>query len=84
MIGQRLFPHKFGGMILPPGGFGRDLRGRWWARPPGENARVLDPATVIEHADGTLSVRGPVNGGHRCFSLERGVWDELTEKESKP
>ena len=79
MIGQRLFPHKFGGMILPSGGFGRDLRGRWWVRPPGENARSIDPSLIEEHADGTITVRAPVNGGAHCYRLARGVWDEVPQ-----
>lgn len=78
MIGIRLFPHKFGGLQLPEGGYGRDLRGRWWCRPPGESLRrPLEGPDVIEHADGTVSFRGKINGGLLCFGLERGIWTVL-------
>ena len=78
MIGERRFPSKFGGLALPEGGYGRDLRGRWWARPPGENLRrALDQRVVEEHADGTVTVRGLINGGTTCFTLKSGYWTKL-------
>lgn len=77
MIGTRIFPHKFGGLLLLEGGFGRDLRGRWWARPPGENSRVLQQEHVVEHADGMITYRARINGGTQCFNLYCGVWSEV-------
>lgn len=75
MIGERIFPDRYGHLRLPNGGFGRDLRGRWWGRPPGEDSRVLEQFSVIEHADGTLTFQGLINGGDLCFRLERGIWE---------
>jgi len=78
VIGQRVFPDKYGTLRLAEGAFGLDLRGVWWCRPPGESLRRnLDRRVVIEHADGTLTVRGTLNGGLACFALERGVWTNL-------
>lgn len=78
MIGERIFPTKFGDLCLTNGAYGRDLRGRWWARPPGESARrPLDGRTIVEHADGTVTVRGMINGGARSFTLQAGVWEIL-------
>jgi hypothetical protein len=78
MIGERLFPHKYGGLALSEGAYGRDLRGRWWVRPPGESLRrPLEAVRVVEHPDGTITFRGVVNGGLSCFALERGVWTIL-------
>ena len=77
-FGVRFFPHKFGGLALPEGGYGQDLRGRWWCRPPGESLRwPLDGRIVIEHPDGSVTVRGTVNGGLCRFALERGIWTKL-------
>lgn len=78
MIGSRIFPHKYGGITLAEGTYGRDLRGRWWCRPPGESLRrQLDAHLVVEHQDGTVTVRGTINGGLSEFALERGVWTRL-------
>lgn len=80
MIGERIFPGKFGTFNVPEGAFGRDLRGRWWCRPPGESLRrPLDGKHIIEHADGSVTVRGVVNGGLRAFALEHGTWTILKE-----
>ena len=76
MIGERVFPNKYGGLTLHEGGYARDLRGRWWCRPPGESARrPLDGKVIHEHADGTVTVRGMINGGLRAFTLQAGVWE---------
>ena len=78
MIGERIFSNKYGSLVLPEGAYGRDLRGRWWARPPGEsNRRLLEGRVVVEHPDGSVTIRGTVNGGLSCFALERGVWTKL-------
>ena len=73
---MRMFPNKFGGMTLHEGDYGRDLRGRWWCRPPGESSRrPLDHQVIEEHADGTVTIRGVINGGARAFTLQAGVWE---------
>ena len=78
MIGERLFPTKHGDLPLREGSYGRDLGGRWWCRPPGESLRrPLDGRIIVEHADGTVTVRGTVNGGLARFALEHGVWTNL-------
>ena len=78
MIGERLFPNPFGDLPLHDGAYGRDFRGRWWCRPPGESLRrPLDRRVIVEHADGTVTVRGTINGGTSCFALEAGVWTVL-------
>lgn len=78
MIGERIFPDRYGGLRLPDGAFGRDLRGRWWCRPPGESARrPLDGKVIIEYPDGTVTVRGMINGGARAFTLQAGVWEAM-------
>lgn len=79
MIGQRIFPHKFGQLLLPEGGFGKNLRGRWKARPPGEDERALEQRDVDEHPDGTITCRSVINGGARCWRLERGIWEEVNK-----
>lgn len=50
-----MFPNKFGKLVLPPFGYGRDMRERWWWRPPGEDVQPI-LAEVIEHADETITV----------------------------
>ena len=77
MIGARHFPTRYGDLPLPEGGFGKDLRGRWWCRPPGENRQLLEGRVIVEHADGTVTVRGVINGGLSRFALEHGVWTNL-------
>ena len=78
MIGERLFPTKYGDLHLPEGGYGKDIRGRWWCRPPEEsNRRPLDHHAIEEYPDGTVTVRGTINGGLTCFALERGIWTKL-------
>jgi hypothetical protein len=82
MIGQRIFPDKYGHLRLPEGGYGRDLRGRWFCRPPRCNTGSLQKHDVIEHADGTITVtpsilitQHPLPQWHGF--LERGVWREV-------
>ena len=61
--GERLHPTKFGSLRLPERGYGRDLKQRWWIRPPGGNALKLDSRDVIEHPNGTITVSGFLNQG---------------------
>lgn len=62
-VGTRVFPNKFGALKLPEGGFGRDLRSRWWIRPLGGNAVTVAAHDVIEHPDETITVSGFINQG---------------------
>ena len=78
MFGERLFCNKYGQLQLPEGGYGRDLHGRWWCRPFNESVRrQLDVKFVIEHADGTITARGVINGGLERYTLQRGLWHKL-------
>lgn len=72
VAGQRIDPNKFGFLRLPPGGYGMDLQRRWWVRPPGADAYIVEPEVVTEHADRTISVSGSVNGSG--VKLELGEW----------
>lgn len=56
---SRVYPNKYGLLRLPAeGGHGQDLRGRWWLRLPGQNARTLSSAEVTLNANGTITVSG--------------------------
>lgn len=73
LLGERVWPNKFGQLRLPEGGYGTDLAGRWWCRPPGGNMRAVE---VEEHPDGTATVLHElsINGtGKRC-QLTAGIW----------
>lgn len=72
MIGERRFPTKYGKLFLPEGGYGKDMRGRWWVRPVGENMVPVDNKKVVEHQDGTVTIFEGINGNG--LVLERGVW----------
>mgnify|MGYP001564361404 CR=1 FL=1 len=79
-VGLRVFPNGLGQLRLPEGGFGRDLSGKWFVRPPGCDMGDLDSFHVEEHADGTISVEESIDGrddlqGH--WRLERGVWTSI-------
>lgn len=62
-VGERVFPNKFGTLKLPEGGFGCDLRSRWWIRPEGGNAVTVAACDVTEHPDETITVSGFINQG---------------------
>lgn len=64
MSGQRVHPDKFGQLRLPAGGYGCDLRGRWWLRPAGADARPVAGVDVRPHADGTITVSGYLLNGN--------------------
>lgn len=69
-VGQRVWPTKYGFLRLPDGGYGQDMQGKWWVRPPGRNTTLLTGCSkVVEHLDETLST---VLSGY--WRLEKGVW----------
>lgn len=76
MEGQRVYPNKFGKLRLPEGGYGRDLRGRWMARPPRGNLVGLKLECVLEHSDGTVTVIGEILNGV-TYLLENGNWRRI-------
>lgn len=56
---MRVFTNKFGALRLPEeGGYGQDIRGRWWLRAPGQDAFPLDPRDVIPTGEETITVSG--------------------------
>lgn len=61
--GERVWPNKFGQLKLPEGGYGLDLKRRWWIRPAAVNAFSLAPHDVTEHPNGTITVSGFINQG---------------------
>lgn len=61
---MRVFTDKFGTLRLPEGGgYGRDLRGRWWLRLPGQDARVVPARDVVELPNDTITVSGFLTAG---------------------
>ena len=74
--GVRLYPNKFGDLRLPDGGYGRDMSGRWFCRPPGANTVELKYHEVEEHPDGGVTVLPVINSGNGAgvFTLRGGVW----------
>lgn len=75
MHGRRVSPDQDGNMSLGPGDYGK-LGGVWWVRPPRGGSSILPSERVIEHEDGTISVRGLVQLPAWNGRLERGVWIE--------
>lgn len=75
-FGQRVFPDKFGFLRLPEGGYGRDIKGKWWWRPPGAHMSPLRLHEVVEHEDGTISTltEHHAAGEGLSYWLEGGEW----------
>ena len=78
MTGERRASNMFGSLRLPEAGFGQDMYGRWFVRPPGGNKTEVLPEEVQEHADETISVKNV--GG---WELKRGVWSRAARTKSK-
>lgn len=76
MMGQRVDPDRYGYLRLPEGGFGRDIGGRWWVRPPSANMVRLNGHEVEEHPGGAITVRPSIEVAERgaAFRLENGIW----------
>lgn len=70
--GMRVHPNKYGFLRLPPGGYGQDLKGHWWVRPPAGDAYQLRNEEVVEHPDGSITTTIKING--HGYMLERGAW----------
>jgi hypothetical protein len=67
---QRIAPNVAGFLLLQSGQYGRDLAGRWWARPPGEDAMMLDAALVSLSPNGTITYIRDIQG----YRLDAGSW----------
>lgn len=79
-VGLRVFPNRLGQLRLPEGGYGQDLSGKWFVRPPNCDMGDLDGHVVVEHSDGTITVGESIDGvefGQGHWRLERGVWTSL-------
>lgn len=61
---SRVFPNKFGKLLLSDGSYGEDMRGVWWMRPPNADARKLAPADVVRGHDHTITVSGYLLDGN--------------------
>jgi hypothetical protein len=77
--GIRLYPNKYGFLRLPEGGYGKDMNGRWWCRPPGAHMQDLRHHKVEEHLDGGITVAPQIETGNGAgsFTLEQGIWRRL-------
>lgn len=80
MQGKRVEPDTNGNLLLAEGEYGKDARGHWIARPPGNHTGDLSAHSVTEHEDGTISVSPSIlidDGRTKWHGyLERGVWRE--------
>ncbi len=77
--GTRFYPNKYGFLRLPDGGYGKDMSGKWWCRPPGAHMQPLFHHMVREYADGTVTVSQQIKSGNgfSTFMLERGLWEKV-------
>lgn len=66
---MRIYPNKFGRLLLREGNYGVNLHGTCVLRPPGRDAEFIEPERVAEHGDETLSV---VSGSG--LILDHGQW----------
>lgn len=87
MIGKRAYPNSGGFLYLGEGSYGFNTVNECWEiRPPGRHGDLLgDDSRVIEHADGSITVKGEIlhvdvdrNGQRREWrgTLIHGEWRE--------
>lgn len=78
MQGTRKQLDADGQLRLAEGEYGKDSRGCWMARPPGNHMGDLSGHKVTEHEDGTITVSPSIlidDGRNKWHGfLERGVW----------
>ena len=68
--GMRVFPNKFGRLLLRDGQYGRNLHGHVVIRVPGHNAEFIEDHRVIDHnGEETLSVTSGSG-----LILDHGEW----------
>ena len=79
MFGERRFCNAYGQLNLPEGCYGRDLKKRWWCRPPGGNTIPLGQFDVDEHKDGTISVNCTISINGFTGHLVNGIWMQIGE-----
>ena len=73
--GIRRYHDKFGFLRLPDGGYGQDISGKWYCRPPEANTFDLRSHTVMELVDGRATVTQViVSSVGSQFNLDRGMW----------
>lgn len=73
-LGVRRYPDKFGFLRLPDGGYGQDMSGRWWCRPPSGNKILLPLNIVIVNQDETITVTTKIYSDENVLSLFQGWW----------
>ncbi len=79
---MRVYVNEVGDLLLNEGDYGRDSRGVWYARPPGQHTGCLSAHEVEEHEDGTISVTpsilisGPPDPPWHGY-LVKGEWKEV-------
>ena len=78
MKGPRVYLNEAGELLLKEGEYGKDSRGVFLCRPPGNHTGSLERHNVIEHEDGTITVTPSIlidDGRNKWHGyLERGVW----------
>ena len=79
--GRRVYPDDDGFLKLKPGDYGKETNGVWMARPPGKvHMGCLVNHTVVEHADGTITVSPSIlitQGDVQWHGyLKQGIWEE--------
>lgn len=81
MKGKRVHPNDNGQLLLAEGEYGKDSRGIWHARPPGNHMGSLARHDVTEHEDGTITVTPSIlidDGRNQWHGyLKRGIWTEV-------
>lgn len=65
----RMYPNKFGRLLLQRGCYGINMQGQTVIRVPGKDAEWIEDTRVVEHADETLSVTSGSG-----LILDRGKW----------
>lgn len=72
-----------GWLVLSEGDYGKGKDGKWSVRPPGCRAGGIPEHEVVEHSDGTITVRPSIllhnEDGSVAWHgyLEKGVWRQV-------
>lgn len=74
IAGSRVYSNLYGQLRLPTGGYGQDIHGEWWVRPPGWSSQRVWKKDVYEHEDGTVTVHQTVAVNGSTYQLINGEW----------
>jgi hypothetical protein len=86
MIGRRVYPDKYGNLILTEGDYGLHPKAGWQCRPFGFHTGGIGKHIITEHEDGTITVFPSIllhdfddNGNPITWHgyLEHGKWREV-------